>query len=308
MNVEGKPLKGRRGRVLSAALATALFAGPAGAVSLRMSARDALIDGSPGGDYKLEAQPPGLAVTDTGQEPVDVAMSLAPPTPRELKDGYEPLPAAWMKLLTARVALKPGESSPVAGWIRLPASTRAGPGQYQADCVADASAGGGETLRLAARVLVRVDDEDEIGRAEKKAPRGDAVVSVVTHQKDVAAPSLGKAVELREVNAALKVADLSDRPAWVAVRSVSAEEAPGKLPDGYEPSPNPRFLRPQRAVVELAGNSVVEAPLVLDIPDEPRYRGRRWVFAVSVTPLGRPGALPEYFKLFVTTRGETLRH
>ncbi len=294
--------------IVAAALLLGALGPRAWALSMRNSAAEAVLDGlSPGTSYRLESSPAALAVTNTGREDVSVDVELAPPGPGELKDGYEPMPASWAKLVSKRLSLAAGKTGPVAGVLSLPSGAGDGPGQYQLQWRTRGQTSDGTWLRLVSRLLVRVGDEERIRRERGRMREAPGEIEVVTRDRSADGAPLGKAVPLAGLNAALKLVNAGERAARVALRPVDADDAVGRTPDGYSPTPNPRFVRAAEPVIDVPPGKVVEAPLILEIPDEPRYRGRRWVFAVAVTPIGAGEAPTQYFRLLVSTSKEAGR-
>lgn len=292
---------------LLAAAALLLPAGRAGALSARNGAAQASFQGlSPGAAYRLDASPPRMTVTDTGAEPIVVSLSLTTPGTGELVDGYEPMPAAWARLGSRTLALSPGQTGVVTGEVRVPAGAREGPGRYQLRWTSVARTASGTALRLTSRVLVGVSDDDLLARAARDAPKERGPFVLAVRQAHVQDAPLGKAVSLARLEAAAKAAAVGERDAVLAVRPVDASLAWDELPRGFAPAPDPRFVRPKDGpVVRVKAGTVAQVPLVLDVPDEPRYRGRRWAFAVAVSDVG--GGEPQYFRLLVETAGGTER-
>ena len=113
---------------------------------------------------------------------------------------------------------------------------------------------------------------------------------------------LGRAVEVRAQKSA-KLINSGSAPMAV---SLVPESPPNALeaPSGYEWAPNPHFLRGPRKPVVLPAESVQEAKLSVEIPDEARYRGRRWSFAVRARPPGTDLEREQIFMVLIETQGD----
>jgi hypothetical protein len=88
----------------------------------------------------------------------------------------------------------------------------------------------------------------------------------------------------------LKLVNAGTRDLTVRLSTLRAWPEGLRAPQGHARAPNPRWLKTGPPVKVKAG-SVVPAALELLVPDEPRYRGRRWSFLVAADAEGggRPG-------------------
>ena len=299
--------------MMKAAIAAALALGlgslsPVHALALRNGAASVAVNGLRAGKScrLAECAKTKLSLLNTGSEAASVALSVAVPPTTDLEDGYEAAPsAAWVTLEQSGWKLQPGSEGATDAVVAVPRDGRLKPGQYQLNWLADGKTGGGLMLRLRSRLLLRVEDEDEDDwrrERERAAKRPDAAVKLLGDKTDLRRAPLGRRVELRDLGAALKVANLGEGAQVVRLRV----RAPEQAPRGYEPCPNPGFLTVPKRLKAAAGK-VAEVPLELEVPDQPRYRGRRWAFEVTAQPLEAAGEEPESVIVLVNTEGVSAR-
>src|SRR3989338_7407527 len=250
-----------------------------------------------GRSYELAGLIKGPIVVNTGTEKAEVEMAVALPKKEELEDGYEPLPdMRWIKLRAQKHELKPGEQAKGLGLIALPADLSLMEGQYQVQWISKAQSVRGLKLHLASRLLLRVSpDRRKIDEARRKAKRHKAAVFKLGRREErLEGVRLGGRRRI-----ALKLANLGEQKAVLALSCEPTEDLAAREP--FAPAPNAHFLKLSAPVVEVGPGKIGEAALFLQIPDQQRYRDRRWVFTVSVEVLGTPQPLIEYYRLFVST-------
>lgn len=255
--------------------------GPVRALSLRNSAAEIVVGLTSG--ERTRTVP--LTVTNTGLEKAVLRLEVLPPAAAELKDGYEPIPdLGWVRFKTWWYALDPGGSASAQALIALPRGKGVKPGWYQAQWVSEAESPAGLRLRLPSKLLVRVKPErrrlEERRRKTRKREGLDIVLSPPRAKVRVEIGRGAPAGRLKAANANVEVVTVEAR----ALDPAEAPDAP-RLPEGWEWAPNPDWLATAAEFVEVAAGKVGELELVLDIPDQDRYRGRRWAFLVEARML-----------------------
>ena len=74
----------------------------------------------------------------------------------------------------------------------------------------------------------------------------------------------------------------SDDPVKLKIRPVPPD--PNITPQlGYEYAPDPGWLIVKPEEIAIKGNSIRELKLRLAIPDEPAYRGKKYMFLIQTT-------------------------
>lgn len=255
--------------VLSLALA---WAGPSHALSLRSSAAESFLgDVAPGASVVYsKAAGRKLRVENSGRDAAVVGFKAVSPSPGELKDGYEP----WPDLRTVRLTeTKPGAELPADGGAEADLSVTApkslAPGQYQIDVVATGRDRAGASLSLRTRVLLSVG-----------APLASGVSSPADAAGipgfDVTPPRAGGGA------ATLKLIDAGDEAVTVSLAPARAWDETARIPEGYEPAPDPRWLRIVPGVVEVRAGAIGSARIEAVVPRQRRYAGRKFAFVVAV--------------------------
>lgn len=284
---------------VAAALLALLAAEPVWALSMRHSAADARAAGvSPGGSYALGSPPTALTIANTGRDPAEVDLKAAAPGAGELRDGYEPIPGgSWLELDARRLVLRPGEERAVPALLTLPRRPD-DLGQFQAQLVSESRSPDGGVLRLVSSVLVTLEDEDAraVEKARAKAERRPGVEIALGSREKTFVVRPGRRAPL---DGALKVANVGEEKAGVVV--TVGVPPPDGLPKGVEPAPNPRFVRVKKRVDMIPKGKVEELELEVEVPDQPRYRGRAWAFDVTVEALEREFPKTETLRLYVKT-------
>lgn len=270
-----------RARAATAAWLGALFWGAAAAhaLSLRSTRAEAFLgEARPGGrlSYARALGAP-LGVENAGGEPARVELSVSIPPPRDLADGYEALPdPRWVRLDGASHALDPGRSGTTDVSVELPRDAGPEGGQYQFDCLIRGHGPGGGGLTLRTRVLFAVGGGDP-PEVPRDPPEG--FLLSPTRARAEGAP-LGRRHPLAAGAGGLKLVNAGTRDVTVRLSTLRAWPEGADPPEGFARAPNPRWLKTGPPLRVKAG-TVEAARLELLVPDEPRYRGRRWSFLVA---------------------------
>jgi hypothetical protein len=264
-----------------AAWLMALFWGAAAAhaLSLRSTRAEAFLGESPPGGTLSYSRALGapLGVENAGTEPARIELSVAIPPPGELADGYEALPdPSWVRLEKASHALEPGARGETDVRVVLPKDARLEGRQFQFHCLfrGRETAGGGLTLRTRLLLAAGAGDPPQTAGA---APEGFALLPARGRAEGV---PLGRPFAPPSGAGGLKLVNAGTREATVRLSTLRAWPEDFSPPEGFAPAPNPRWLR-TGAPVRLPAGSIASAALELMVPDEPRYRGRRWAFLVA---------------------------
>lgn len=296
-------------RTRTFALLAALAFGPPGraeALGLRSAFKSLVIEGlEPGRARKVsEVSRRKLRLENTGAETVEVEMRLAAPKESELKDGYEPLPdLSWVRLTAPRHVLRAGGAGESDAVVAVPAGSDLRGKRWQVQWVSVGKSPEGLRLELRSSLLLKTAGPPGPGR---KAAAREAPFLVRPESGKAQTVALGRAVDLRrEHGVALKLSNLGSRKEKF---KIAVEEAPpeGLSVEEFPLGPDPAFLSLAASTLEVEPGKMAEAGLALNVPDQSRYRGRSWLFVVSVEPLEAAGR-KAYFRLFVTTQREATK-
>jgi hypothetical protein len=283
MNARGAP-------VIGAALVLALVgAGTCHALSLRSSAAEAFLGDVAPGTTVVFSRAAGarLRVENSGRDPARVEFKVVSPPPGGLRDGFEPWPYPdRIRATVSRAELKPGEAAEAELAVTVPKESALIGGQYEFDVMATGFDRAGASLTLKTRVLLSVG-----------APLPSAEVTAGGFAErpgfTLAPPSAsGKETTLKLVNAGEEdlTATLSPARDW---------DETVRIREGYEPAPNPRWLRFDPGVVKVRAGAIGVARIWTDVPRQTRYAGRRWAFVTAVDAVAGGRRTRRYFVLYV---------
>ncbi|MFI5346993.1 MAG: hypothetical protein ACHQ51_11525 [Elusimicrobiota bacterium] len=283
MNVRAAPAFGA---VLSLAL---LGVGPCHALSLRSSAAEAFLGDVLPGTTVVYSRVMGarLRVEDAGSEAVRVEFKIVSPPQSDCKAGYESWPfPGKVRVETFHANAKPEEAAEAEITVNVPKDAALGGGQYQFDVWEVARDRSGASLTLKTRVLLSVGaplttaDAPAGGFAERPG----FVLSPQAESKN---------------EASLKIVNAGEEDLVVTFSPARNESEDVRIREGYEPAPNPRWLRFDPGVVKVRAGAIGRARIWADVPKQRRYAGRRWAFVTAVDAVGAGRATRRYFVLYV---------
>jgi hypothetical protein len=284
MNARGAP-------TLGAALVLALFgAGTCRALSLRSSTAEAFLGDVVPGTKVVFSRATGakLRVENSGASTARVEFKVVSPPMEGVRDGFEPWPYPdRVRATISRAELKPGEASEAELAVSVPKDSALIGGQYEFDVVATGSDRAGASLTLKTRVLLSVG-----------APLPSADVPAGGFAERPGFDVSPKSASGKE--ATLKMANAGEEDLTVTLSPARDWNDDARLQDGYEPAPNPRWLRFEPGIVKVRAGAVGRARIWADVPREKRYAGRRWAFVAAVDAVAGGRRTRRYFVLHVT--------
>ena len=277
------------GAVLSLVL---VRAGPSHALSLRSSAAEAFLGDVVPGTTVVFSRATGakLRVENSGRDSARVEFKVVSPPPGGVRDGFEPWPSPELVRAThSRAELKPGEASEAEFAVSVPKSSALIGGQYEFDVAATGFDRGGASLTLKTRVLLSI--------GAPLPPAGVPAGGFAERPGFELAPksASGKETTLKLVNA-------GEEDLTVTLSPAREWDDDVRILDGYEPVPNPRWLRLEPGVVKIRAGAIGRARIWADVPREPRYAGRRWAFVAAVDAVAGGRRTRRYFVLHVNAK------
>ena len=296
-----------------------ILAPPLWALSIRTPGKKIVIDKlRTGRSYWLAQKARDPAITNTGQEPVRVRLTIKSPRGPTLEDGYEPASPSWLRVKDLSFELKPGEEKALRGQIIIPRMRDPGGGQYQIDWAGVVENAQGSQINFSSHLLLEFSDA-EMGTVPISSwrsrlwkwglslfpgkSRRDSSFALAPPKEAAKDVPLGKPVSLRNRDGtSLKLINPTNSSEELLVRVERKKPKHLRTRKGFTLAPNPHFLglKPQRAVVR-AGQIGIE-DLISDIPDEARYRGRKWFFVLSARILGDPPDKEKYALIYLETQ------
>jgi hypothetical protein len=252
----------------------------------------------PGATFNLRVLKnlPLIVVNLDAEEGTDVAVEASLPSEKEIRDGYEAIPdPSWISVVPSHFHLGPKASASGDLIVRIPNDPKLIGHHYEVIVWAHTDQKnkvlpeGGVVFQTGVRTRFRL----SIGtkgpaalqreKALKKLATINTNFSISPDTLFVGDVPVGKAVDLKaEKKASLKIINQADDPVSLKISPVAAD--PNVVPQsGYEYAPDPHWLEVLPDIVTASGNSIKEIKLRLKIPDQPNFRGKKYMFLVQST-------------------------
>jgi len=263
-----------------------------------------------GGVYNLRAMR-GLSYTvmSNYEGTRDIEILVEKPNLSDCEKGYEPVPdIAWVRVIPDSFRLGYREKAHCAIIISIPENEEYRARHFQVAILARAKPDPfvkGVALvpqvsyKLRFNVGIKGPETIEMVRKRKKFMTLN--FHLEPHSLYLRNIQIGRQVTLGEGGIpALKVVNLGPEKLKLQFKSIRCEERFG-ISEGYEPTPEPDFLKLARETINVKSDNIVNIPLVLKIPDEPRYRGKKYAFIIKAELKDTEVPLEIYSRIYVET-------
>ncbi len=284
------------------------LAPPLWALSLRTPGKKIVIEElQVGHAYSLAKKARDPAITNTGTEPIDVRLQVERPNQSQLEDGYESPPRGlWLRLKNAEIGLSPGKTKALEGMIIIPDKSSLKGGQYQIDWTGEADNKNGSRLKFSSHLLLDISSEKQSQLKMMEGPE-DAHLSFALSppQANARDVPLGRAVNLKDASGvSLKIINPNDFKANFALRVKKHTSRILRTKAGFARAPNPHFLKLRNTEMKVGAGKIGVEELQVDIPDESRYRERKWFFILSVTMIKGKKFRKKDWIIYIRTKRE----
>jgi hypothetical protein len=256
--------------------------------------------------YQLVNMP--LRLVNTGDVGLDLKIMTIKTPPNEVRNGYEAIPSTdWVRVALSTMTLAPNREGATDVIISIPNDPALLGRRFQADILSYTLPGrNAYSAGIQSKLLLYIDStpptEDELKKKFVDEHEANMDFSITPINAALGDVPLGRDVDLRrERKLAIKLVNPNDRKLNFRVRSIPVWESLIVPSDGYEGAYNPQWLKPEKDVVAVDGDSIGETSLKLKIPDEERNRGKMFLFVVSFDLLEQKIPTHVYYRLFVTT-------
>jgi len=255
--------------------------------------------------YKLVNLP--LRVVNTGDETTDLVIQPIPVKPSEAKEGYTPIPSLdWVRVEKSSFTLDPNREAVSDVIISIPNDPALLGRRFQADIWSHTVGARAFLVGIRSQLLMQIDStpptEDELKKKFVDESLSNLDFTVMPVSGQVVDVPLGREVDLRkERKVAIKIINPNDRALNFRVRSIPTFESMILPPAGYEAADDPKWLKPERDVLKIEGNSISDTSFKLQIPDAERYRGKKLFFIASFEVLEQKIPTRIYYRLIVDT-------
>lgn len=252
-------------------------------------------------------------VVNSGAGPADVAILVEIPQGDRLKQGYESIPdPSWVRAVPDKLHLEPGQTGIVDLILQAPDDPQYTGRNFQAHIVCrGAEPPPGEVTGLAfltslqsrLRFTVGGPGPEEVRRLQKKGIYQTLNFTLEPQAQHV--PGFlepGKKIDLvKESGAGVTVVNRGAQKLQFNLRSV---RPPGEIspPAGYENAPDPDWLKISPEVLKVKAGAMASAKkIVLEIPDVPEHRGKRYMFVIQAQLSNRDIPVEVFSSIYVST-------
>lgn len=269
-----------------------------------------LEDLEPGGVYNLRATK-GLyyTVMSNFKGLRDIEILITKPDVGDCEEGYEPVPdIAWVRVIPDNFRLGHRENAHCSIIISVPENEEYRGRHFQVAILARAkpdpfAKGVALVVQVKSKLRFSVGTEApktlEMARKRKKFMMLN--FSLEPDSFYLRNIETGKQISLGKKGIpALKVVNLGPEKLKLEFKSVPCERRFG-ISEDYQPTPDPAFLRCAKETVNVKSNRVVSVPLILEIPDEPEYRGKKYAFIIKAELKDVEVPLEIYSRIYVET-------
>jgi hypothetical protein len=303
-------MKGRHpfGGTLVAFLSLGLLA-PAGAwakVGLGARFGDVILEGAkPGQTYSLrEASRVPFAIENRGDAATDVVIEFERPARENLAPDYALIPdPSWFKAVPDRLSLAPHGMGFCDILLTIPDDPALVGKSYQVAVWGRSVSTGGSVMGAAVQGRIRVSigpGPDSIKEEKRQKAMQQLDFDVSPKDLFLVGVPVGKPWDAKkEAKKSIRVANYAPDK-LVVVFAAEKWDRRNSIPAGYEEIPEPSWIKLVKATVSVAQDEIGQASLVVDVPDKPENRGKKWVAML------RPSLATGYWldapvKLFVET-------
>ena len=250
-----------------------------------------------------------LEVINTSDYPVDLEMKLQYPGGRDKRAGYEVIPStSWIRLTKTFFTVQPGASAISDVIVSIPDDERYLGKKYQVNIWSGMTPGQRMLAAgLLSRLLITIAPERKAGKVIPPEKRKKIISSldfyVTPPNIVVRGLKVGKKVDLeRFTGQTLKIMNPNDRAFTYRVSVKRVKDSLAGLRRGFEDTPDSSFLTLDKTEVNAEPLSIKEIKMFLEFPKEEQYKGKNYMFIISVEVLGQEIKFSRYAKLFVFTR------
>jgi hypothetical protein len=274
-----------RTRTAIALLALAAWSPPSVWADIGLAARfgDVILEGArPGRTYDLkEAAHVPFGIENRGDAEIEVVVEFDRPRKGTLSKDYEEIPdPSWMKAVPERLRI-PAKGVGFFDLLLSVPDDRKLEGRHFQVNVKAVGAAGLFGVAVENRVRFSVGPGPESLKAEKKKKAMQQLDFDVTPSSlFLTEVPVGRSWDSRkEGRKAVRVANYA-RDALKVRMTVEKWDAGVPLPEGCDAIPDPSWIKVKTPEMTVSPDEIVQTGFVLEVPDEAKYRGKRWAALV----------------------------
>jgi len=247
-----------------------------------------------------------LEVANQSDEPIQVALSVLVPPPKNLKKGFELIPdPGWVKLGQSEVDIPARGTIKTDVVISIPDKKEYLGRKFQVNIEAKTKPSVTSMVNIAlavqGRLLFSISPVKQAGSvATERNVHLDFTFQpgrIVMH--DV---PLGKKVAvMTPEQMPVQIKNSSREKIALTFSSLDPNQTIASVDEGFTAAPNPEFLTFVSNTLTLAPGAMGPMPAELNIPDEPQFKGKNFEFIVSANT-GDTTVGNRYLRILVTTK------
>ncbi len=257
-----------------------------------------------GATYNLrELRQVPFIITNTGDATTEVVIEITIPKKDGLKEGYEAIPdPTWVKVIPDRMTIDPKKNGFCDIILSVPNDPKYAGRHYQANIWAHT----GQKYQLGVGVMGRLRFSTGPGPESLKAEKIKKYMMTLDFQmtpEDIYVNDVpqGKKMDVKEsTGKAIKVANFADNKLSLRLMPKSWDER-FKLPEGYEPAPDPSWVTFAEEKVTVEGSAIGQGKLFITVPPDPAHKGKKYAFLVQAGVVDGMD-LEVYTRVFVSVK------
>ncbi len=248
-----------------------------------------------------------LRISNTGNEAIDIKVSVWPPRHGEGKTGYEPIPNInWIHLSQSTFTIYPGMDGVTDVVISVPNDPKLLGRRFIAYLWSESQNKGFLGVGLKSRLLISISSQKPTAEELKKKFVQKRVANLNFSFAPMEALAdnvpVGKKIKLKNFRADIKLSNPNDSSYHFRVIPVGIWETSIDAPSGFQAAPDPKWLRVPKETFKAEGFTFTPLNLELKIPDKPEYRGKAFMLLVRAEILEQDIPAYAYGKIFVRTK------
>lgn len=299
--------QGHKTRVFTGAvMAVWLFAGAPlwAGVGLVTRFADVILENVKVGQlYNLrEVKSMPYTITNLSSLPINVTVEVKAPATGEVLEGYEAIPdPTWVKAIPQELSIGGNGSAFAELLLQVPDDPKYAGRHFQVILWAHTKDDGFVGVGVKSRLRFSTGAGPETLKEEKRRR------AMLTLNFDMSPQSMylsdveSGPYDVKEMqDKSIKIINRAETAVGFTVKSVPWDGRFVPEP-GYEPAPDPSWLKVDPEELEVDGLQIKVVKLALDVPDDKRHRGKRYAFLVKAQT--RLGAEVETFtRVFVSMK------
>lgn len=251
-----------------------------------------------------------LRVVNASEKQVTIKMELTKPGRDKsmVQKHFEPIPdLSWIKLSRDLFVVDPGQSAIADVLVTIPDDDKYLGKRYQVNIWSHTIGKRFANVGLMSKLRItvakrRMTEEEKLAEARREEIIKNIDFQLLPHTIFIDGVELGKKIDIeKKYKHTLKVVNPNNEKFSYRIRTVTAWEAEMGVIPGYEEAPELSFLTLSEKEFSLPPISIREIKMFLQIPNEEKYKGKKYQFVISVQVLNQPIIYEVCSRMFVST-------